>query len=151
MNEPNDRNGAGESVTTEIPRSTSPPAESPERAKPKEEASGMAGGAGAPVSDMNSLMASVYPEYRPLPKGYVRPVARSLADLEPPPLGGDPDELIKDRFLCRLACLLFVGPTGVGKSSWAMQAKILWALGEPCFGFVPPRPLKSSFDSSGKR
>ena len=40
---------------------------------------------------------------------------------------------------------LFCGPTGIGKSSWAMQAAIFWALGHECFGIRPTRPLKSLF------
>lgn len=55
----------------------------------------------------------------------------------------DPAELLRNRFLCRGGGLLLVGPTGVGKSSLSMQAKILWALGRPAFGIVPARPLKS--------
>ena len=39
--------------------------------------------------------------------------------------------------------MLLVGPTGVGKSSLAMQAMILWALGKAAFGIKPARPLKS--------
>lgn len=39
--------------------------------------------------------------------------------------------------------MLLVGPTGIGKSSFSFQAKILWALGRPCCGLEPTRPLKS--------
>jgi len=38
----------------------------------------------------------------------------------------DPAELLQHRFLCRGAGLLLVGPTGIGKSSLAMQAMMLW-------------------------
>ncbi|MBI5385073.1 MAG: AAA family ATPase [Verrucomicrobia bacterium] len=55
----------------------------------------------------------------------------------------DPSELLKHRFLCRGGGLLLVGPTGIGKSSFAMQAMILWALGREAFGIAPPRPLRS--------
>jgi hypothetical protein len=70
------------------------------------------------------------------------PVARKLGELTLPG-DNDPDELIKHRFLCRGGGMLLVGPTGVGKSALAMQAKILWALGREAFGFKPTRPLKS--------
>jgi hypothetical protein len=55
----------------------------------------------------------------------------------------DPNELLKHRFLCRSFGLLLVGPTGIGKSSLAMQAMILWAIGRPMFGIEPVKPLKS--------
>ena len=55
----------------------------------------------------------------------------------------DPNELLKHRFLCRSGGLLLVGPTGIGKSSLAMQAMILWAIGRPVFGIEPVKPLKS--------
>jgi len=57
--------------------------------------------------------------------------------------GGDPSELLRHRYLCRGAGLLLVGPTGIGKSSLAMQAMILWAIGRPLFGIEPAKPLKS--------
>ena len=55
----------------------------------------------------------------------------------------DPNELLKHRFLCRSCGLLLVGPTGIGKSSLAMQAMILWAIGRRLFGIEPVKPLKS--------
>jgi hypothetical protein len=70
------------------------------------------------------------------------PAARKLSELESPK-PGDQTELLKNRFLCRGGGLLLSGPTGIGKSSFSMQATILWAIGEPCFGIVPARPLKS--------
>src|ERR1700728_1127290 len=71
------------------------------------------------------------------------PEARLLSELMLPPSGNDPDELLCDRFLCRGGGLLLCGPTGIGKSSWAMQSAILWALGRESFGITPARPLKS--------
>ena len=56
---------------------------------------------------------------------------------------GDPNELLRHRYLCRGAGLLLVGPTGIGKSSLAMQAMILWAIGKPMFEIQPAKPLKS--------
>ena len=70
------------------------------------------------------------------------PVAVSLGDLVRP-LENDPNELLKSRYLCKGGSLLLVGPTGVGKSSLAMQAMIQWALGRPAFGIEPTRPLNS--------
>lgn len=53
------------------------------------------------------------------------------------------DELISNRFLCRGGGMLLCGPTGVGKSSFSMQLMMAWALGRPCFGLEPVRPIKS--------
>lgn len=60
--------------------------------------------------------------------------------LETPP---DPqDTLLGDRLLCRGGTLLFVGPSGIGKSSSSMQQDICWALGREAFGIKPARPLR---------
>ena len=61
--------------------------------------------------------------------------------------GADPAEVIGKtllgiRYLCRAGGMLFVGPTGIGKSSWIMQAIIRWALGQPHFGISPYKPLR---------
>ncbi len=56
---------------------------------------------------------------------------------------GDPNELLRYRFLCSGGGLLLVGPTGIGKSALSMQAMILWAIGRPMFEIHPARPLKS--------
>jgi len=55
----------------------------------------------------------------------------------------DPNELLRTGYLCRGGGLLLAAPTGIGKSSFALQAMILWALGRACFGITPTRPLKS--------
>ena len=47
------------------------------------------------------------------------PDVMSIAELKTPTPGG-PDELLKERFLCRGGGMLFVGPTGVGKSTFAL-------------------------------
>ena len=70
------------------------------------------------------------------------PEAKPLSELVRH-IDGDPMELLRHRFLCRGAGLLVVGPTGIGKSSLSMQAKILWAIGKPLFGIHPTKPLKS--------
>jgi len=55
----------------------------------------------------------------------------------------DPNTLLGNRWLCRAGACLVVGQTGIGKSSFSMQAMIAWALGEPLFGITPTRPLRS--------
>ncbi len=70
------------------------------------------------------------------------PVAKRLDELVAH-AANDPYELLRNRFLCRGGGLLLVGPTGIGKSSLAMQAMILWAIGRPMFGIEPAKPLKS--------
>lgn len=67
--------------------------------------------------------------------------AIGLADLAPDVTGNE--ELIRNRVVCRGAGVLLVGPTGVGKSSLAMQLAMKWAIGQACFGFAPARPIKS--------
>lgn len=71
-------------------------------------------------------------------------IARNLDSFNAPPTD-DPNELIKSRMLCRGAILLVAGPTGIGKSSLGLQSGILWALGKPCFGMTPTRPLRSLY------
>ena len=78
----------------------------------------------------------------PEPAALPPPVAKRLDELVAH-APDDPAVLLRGRFLCRGAGLLVVGPTGIGKSSLAMQAMILWALGRPAFGIAPTRPLKS--------
>jgi hypothetical protein len=65
------------------------------------------------------------------------PKRRTLAELQRPVYGNDPDELLQSRFLCRGGLALLAGPTGIGKSSLLMQAAIHWALGKPFFGICP--------------
>ena len=57
----------------------------------------------------------------------------------------DPDNLIGDRWLRRGSSLLFVGQSGVGKSSMIMYQSLLWAYGDHWFGVKPIRPLKIMF------
>lgn len=46
------------------------------------------------------------------------------------------------RFLCVGGSMLYVGPSGIGKSSASVQQDMLWALGRPAFGIRPARPLR---------
>jgi hypothetical protein len=70
-----------------------------------------------------------------------RPVSIiSLA--ETPPEVFERDNLLGNRFLCVEGGMLFVGPSGIGKSSASIQQDILWALGRPAFGIKPSRPLR---------
>jgi RecA-family ATPase len=55
----------------------------------------------------------------------------------------DPNSIIGDRWVCRGGSVLWVGQSGIGKSSLGMQAAITWAMGKPFFGITPARPLKS--------
>lgn len=69
------------------------------------------------------------------------PEARPLIDLAN--AKPDPEKtLLGDRFLCAGGGMLFVGPSGIGKSSASVQQDILWALGRPAFGIQPARPLR---------
>jgi AAA domain len=58
-------------------------------------------------------------------------------------LENDDGELIRHRFLCRGGGALLVGQTGIGKSSFARQMALHFALGKPFVGLEPARPLKS--------
>ena len=74
-------------------------------------------------------------------------VAKNLSAFTSPPKD-DPDELIRNRLLCKGAILLVAGPTGIGKSSFDLQCGISWALGKTAFGMQPTRPLRSLFIQS---
>jgi hypothetical protein len=50
--------------------------------------------------------------------------------------------LIGKRWLCRGGAILLAAPTGIGKSSFAMQAAIQFALGRPHFGIAPVGKLR---------
>ena len=55
----------------------------------------------------------------------------------------DPDNILGNRWLCKGGSCLFVGQSGIGKSSLCMQMSMNWALGRTTFGIRPERPLKS--------
>ena len=75
------------------------------------------------------------------PKITPLPLMRPLIDFgDTPP---DPAKtLLANRFLCREGGMLFVGPSGIGKTSAGVQQDLLWSIGLPAFGIVPARPLK---------
>jgi len=52
------------------------------------------------------------------------------------------DTLFGNRFLCRKGMAMFVGPSGVGKSSIAVQGAAHWAAGLPFLNIKPARPLR---------
>jgi len=52
------------------------------------------------------------------------------------------DTVLGNRFLCRGGGMLFVGPSGIGKSSASVQSDILWSIGRDAFGISVPRPLR---------
>ncbi len=69
------------------------------------------------------------------------PALLNFYDIPLPP-ENDPNELLKHRFLCRGGAMLLLGPTGIGKSAFAIQCAILWSLGREAFGIKPTRPLR---------
>jgi AAA domain len=77
----------------------------------------------------------------PSPEGCAIPERKPLLEY-----GDVPPDIVKtllgNRFLCVEGGLLFIGPSGIGKSSASIQQDILWSIGEPAFGIEPARPLK---------
>ena len=68
---------------------------------------------------------------------------RTLDTFETPgPDSEDPDCLFQNRWLRRGACGAIVSTSGVGKSSFSMQAATVWAGGQECLGVRPLKPLK---------
>ncbi len=65
----------------------------------------------------------------------------SLMDIS----AGEPDPratVLDNRFLCIGGAGIFVGPSGIGKSSASVQQDVLWSLGRPAFDIRPARPLR---------
>ena len=50
--------------------------------------------------------------------------------------------LLGDRWLCCGQSAVNVGPSGIGKSSVAMQQDLSWSVGKEAFGIAPSKPLK---------
>lgn len=68
---------------------------------------------------------------------------RTLDEFETPgPDAEDPDCLFQNRWLRRGACGSIVSTSGVGKSSFSIQAAVMWAGGCECLGVKPLKPLK---------
>jgi AAA domain len=84
-----------------------------------------------PIPDGSELLRPDKPE------ALVKP----LQELQPAK-ENDGSALLGNRFLCRGGGLLFVGSSGIGKSTAVVQMGICWAVGSECFGIRPPRPLK---------
>lgn len=99
---------------------------------------------GRPLSDLatpyiEAHLAAIVADYR-------RRLAESDRTLDtfetPGPDTDDPDCLFQNRWLRRGACGAIVSTSGVGKSSFSMQAATVWAGGQECLGVRPLRPLK---------
>jgi RecA-family ATPase len=67
----------------------------------------------------------------------------TIDDLEKVDPADKTNVLLGDDWLNRGASCLISGPSGIGKSSLAIQCAILWGLGRPAFGISPTRALKS--------
>jgi len=76
-----------------------------------------------------------------LPTGKPDPVVKTLASLQSAK-ENDGKTLLGNRFLCRGGGLLFVGSSGIGKSTAVIQMGICWSAGRECFGIRPSKPLK---------
>jgi hypothetical protein len=55
----------------------------------------------------------------------------------------DPNCLIGHRWVSRGTTTIWAAASGAGKSTLEMQLALYWAIGAPCFGLKPVRPLKS--------
>jgi hypothetical protein len=66
-----------------------------------------------------------------------------LADLpDPKPEADNPAALFRNGWLRKGGGAFLVAPSGVGKSTWTIQAAICWRLGKAAFGIKPVRPLR---------
>ena len=66
-----------------------------------------------------------------------------LASLPNPlPEKVNPAALFKNGWLRKGGGAFLIAPSGQGKSTWTIQAAILWAMGKPAFGIEPVRPLQ---------
>ena len=55
----------------------------------------------------------------------------------------DGDCLLGNRWLCRGGSCVWVGGSGLGKSTLCLQAMMTWAIGLPFLGIAPKKPLRS--------
>ena len=65
------------------------------------------------------------------------PARLFLGDLKTPVYGDDPTELIKHRFMFKGGLGMFIGPTGIGKSSFIMQLMVHFTVGKAMYGIEP--------------
>jgi RecA-family ATPase len=80
-------------------------------------------------------LREIAPEARALPQP--RPLIQ-FGDSQPDPT----KTLLGNRFLCIEGGMLFVGPSGIGKTSASIQQDLLWSTGQPAFGIAPSGPLQ---------
>lgn len=72
------------------------------------------------------------------------PLIRPLCDFTSPRRDvDDPNCLFQNHWLNKGNCGLILSSSGIGKSSFTIQAAVLWAKGEPMLGIRPTRPLKT--------
>ncbi|MEI6646271.1 MAG: AAA family ATPase [bacterium] len=94
------------------------------------------GGLAGLVHDVNKTLEEIPATQTHIP-------IESLADLpDPTPETENPLALFRNGYLRKGGGLLFVSPTGNGKSTWSIQSATGWAMGKPSFGIKPVRPLK---------
>ncbi len=75
---------------------------------------------------------------------YEKPLIRQLCDFtEPVAYEEDPDCLFQNQWLRKGNCGLIIATSGIGKSSFTMQAAVHWGMGIPMLEICPTRPLKS--------
>lgn len=96
--------------------------------------------AGTPLDELCAELVNQAMELQGSPSA-IQP--KSLAELVRQQSGDDPNELLQSRYLSKGGSLLLVAQTGVGKSSFVMQAAMTWALGLPFFEIAPARPLRT--------
>lgn len=96
--------------------------------------------AGAPVADLCTDLITQATDLQVTPSA-IQP--KPLAELVRHASGEDPNELLRSHYLSRGGSLLLVAQTGVGKSSFVMQAAMTWALCRPFFGITPARSLRT--------
>ena len=99
---------------------------------------------GRPLADLatpyvEKYLAAIVADYR----RRLAETDRTLDTFETPgPDSEDPDCLFQNRGLRRGMCGAIVSTSGVGKSSFSMQAATVWAGGQECLGVRPLKPLK---------
>ena len=60
----------------------------------------------------------------------------------PPPDETNPRAIFRNGFLRRGGGAILSAPSGVGKSTFSLQAALFWTLGKPAFGLAPVHPLR---------